>query len=82
MEIYSDDWSDQFPSELSSLTPNYLKTIPTCPSAGRDTYTESLQLNPKGYTVCCQGTNHEEAGLHHPNFPAYDNESGLSERPD
>lgn len=81
MEMYSDDWDGQFPDDLSKLTPKYLKTIPTCPSAGRDTYTDSLRPGPEGYTVCCQGKNHEGAGLHQPNFPTYDNVKGLTERP-
>lgn len=38
LEMYSTDWSGSFPPTLSNLTPNYLKTIPSCPAAGADTY--------------------------------------------
>ena len=37
-EMYSTDWSGKYPSTLSLLTPNYLKTIPECPVTGTMTY--------------------------------------------
>lgn len=78
LEMYSTDNSGHYPTQLSKLTPDYLKTIPTCPSAGHDTYSASYEshLLPDGYTVMCQGANHEKAGLG-PNFPQYTSERGL-----
>src|ERR1700722_14687830 len=47
MEMYSTDNSGRYTtafagSGASGMTPNYLKVIPTCPSAGTDTYTASF----------------------------------------
>ena len=38
LELYSTDWSGSYPTELSNLTPNYLKTIPECPVTGEMSY--------------------------------------------
>lgn len=74
LEMYSTDFNGLYPSELATLTPNYLKTIPTCPAAQQDTYSATAQLAPGGYTLAC-------AGHHHPaepeNFPQYNFMEGL-----
>lgn len=36
LETYSTDFQGHYPPTLSLLTPNYLKIIPNCPSAGAD----------------------------------------------
>ncbi|CAN0391541.1 unnamed protein product, partial [Phaeothamnion confervicola] len=39
LEMYSTDNAGHYPrSSLNLLTPNYLKVIPQCPTAQRDTY--------------------------------------------
>lgn len=43
-EMYSTDWSGHYPKDISRLTPNYLKTFPECPQAGKDTYSDSYEL--------------------------------------
>jgi hypothetical protein len=43
-EMYGTDWKGLYPKEMSLLTPNYLKTIPSCPHAGRDTYSASYEV--------------------------------------
>ena len=85
LEMYSTDWSGKYPENTSLLTPNYLKTIPNCPSAGRDTYSESYKrgkVGPApgvdGYSFYCSGHNHAEAGLS-PNKPAYNAAEGIVE---
>lgn len=82
LEMYSTDNGGRYPTQLSKLTPDYLRTMPTCPSAGQDTYSASyeVRIQPDGYTVMCQGAHHEKAGLG-PNFPQYTSERGLLERP-
>ncbi len=49
-----------YPSSLSKLIPNYLKKIPECPSARKDTYSKSYVVStfPSGYFFCCSGKNH------------------------
>ena len=37
LEMYSTDYGGRFPTAIASggaLTPNYLRTLPTCPAAG------------------------------------------------
>jgi prepilin-type N-terminal cleavage/methylation domain-containing protein len=78
MEMYSTDNSGRFPTALTVLTPNYLKTIPTCPSAGSATYTAGFTSasNPDAYTIYCNGTNH--AGVNAAlNYPQYTSTQGL-----
>lgn len=90
LEMYATDNTGEFPQSLKSLTPNYLKTIPTCPSAGADTYSggyaasRSLLSNGKpvgAYTVVCSGANHTRRGNVPPNFPQYTSTQGLIENP-
>ena len=78
LEMYSTDNSGRFPTALSQLTPNYLRRIPTCPSATADTYSMTFQSasNPDAYTVMCTGAHHREAGMP-PNFPRYTSTQGL-----
>ena len=86
LEMYSTDWSGHYPKDAGALTPNYLRTMPTCPSAGRDTYSatytrvEAKEGSWESYKVCCGGENHIAVGIP-ANYPAYDGISGLTERP-
>ena len=74
LEMYSTDWSGLYPPSLAQLTPNYLKIIPNCPAAGKDTYSASYQVTtaPDAFTVFCQGTNHVQA-----NYPEYSSVQGV-----
>lgn len=53
-----------YPDTLSVMTPDFLKTIPTCPSAGTDTYSPGYTLNDSkdSYTLACKGQNHSALG--------------------
>lgn len=79
LELYRTDNSGDYPDSLSRLTPGYLKTIPTCPSAGRDTYSETYRVNKKTDFVMfsCSGSNHWDSGFP-PNFPRYNNLTQLT----
>ncbi len=83
LEMYSVDSQGDYPRVLGGLTPNYLKTIPTCPSIGSVTYVyEGTQAgNHSLYTVFCGGLNHEGMGIKAPNYPQYTSATGLIERP-
>jgi len=85
LEMYSTDNSGRYPGKnfgggagASSLLPNYLKVIPSCPSAGKDTYTGDFTSvsNPDGYTFFCNTGNHTGAGVTG-NFPQYLSVQGL-----
>ncbi|MCA9790990.1 MAG: hypothetical protein KC910_04315 [Candidatus Eremiobacteraeota bacterium] len=83
LEMYSTDWSGRYPTNLRMITPNYLKTVPTCPKAGIETYTPTYrsQCAPDAYTLCCYGFNHVDAGISTANYPQYTAIQGLIERP-
>jgi hypothetical protein len=90
LELYSTDWGGKYPGSLSQLTPNYLRTLPKCPSADLGGYVARFGLNapfntaPEGqksdyYYVECAGENHKSVGITG-NFPAYGGVQGLIER--
>lgn len=80
LEMFSTDHGGRYPALLSELTPKYVKSIPTCPSAGKDTYSSSYRVrrDPDYFQICCSGTNHADVGLAS-NQPAYDSVQGLIE---
>jgi serine/threonine protein kinase len=78
LEAYARDHNGDYPPKLENLVPKYLKSIPTCPSAGRDTYSRSYLVreaedNSSGkktrgkskssYLIYCRGDYHKEAGV-------------------
>lgn len=94
LEMYASDFGGRYPntSTLAQLTSgNYLKTIPTCPAAGKDTYTTSGSgvftsiTTPDSFTMMCVGTNHAKAYTGYStssnNFPQYFAEVGLVDHP-
>lgn len=82
LEMYSTDNAGHYPSSLDSLTPNYLKIIPTCASAGSDTYSQGYVFNaaPDTYTISCRGYYHSQVGIPK-DFPQYDSIIGLKMKP-
>jgi hypothetical protein len=76
LEMYSTDFSGRYPGSLDLLTPNYLKTIPDCPAAGKNTYSQTYKVgqDPDTYSFACSGNNHQQAS---DNLPAYDSNTGL-----
>ena len=78
LKIYGTDHDEVYPDALSSLTPDHLKLIPTCPSVGVDTYSPGYTLNDSKtvYTVFCKGLNHSALGYGE-NEPYYDLNIGL-----
>ena len=81
VEMYNVDSSGRYPNNLNILTPNYLKTIPTCPTAGSDTYSGSYAFTilPDAFEVFCQGSFH--SGFTDVNYPRFNAAQGLVERP-
>ena len=84
-EMYSTDFAGHYPptGKLFLLTPNYLKTIPTCVAASKDTYSATYRGSlgsPDAYTFYCAGNNHENAGTP-ANFPQYNSVAGLISQP-
>lgn len=83
------------PQQLRELTLGsepFLKAIPACPAAGRDTYSSGFglfelespvedSLHPTvGFAVRCDGAYHQSAGLA-PGYPRFDLRIGFLTRP-
>lgn len=79
LEMYAVDHAGRYPETMARLTPNYLKVIPNCPAAGRDTYSESYQVAPDAFTLACRGHHHARAGVK-ADHPAYSSVRGLIQR--
>ncbi|MBT9585126.1 DUF3352 domain-containing protein [bacterium] len=77
LEMWASDNGGKYPTKLSQITPDYLKTIPTCPVAGKDSYSDSYvpAQQPDNFSVVCAGHNHGTPD----DFPQYFAEQGLVE---
>lgn len=83
LEMYSTDNKGNYPPYMESITPNYLKIIPTCPSARNSlAYTGSYHasVSPDAYSFCCAGSNHTSSSIP-ANYPLYDSQKGLIVKP-
>lgn len=83
LEMYSTDNAGHYPAAMTTITPTYLKIIPTCASAATDTYSATSYTsssNPDVYTFYCNGSNHQSLGIAG-NYPQYNATSGLTARP-
>lgn len=54
LEMYSTDFAGRYPTGPNLLTPNYLKTLPHCPTNESDYYVVTAS-NPDLYTIICRG---------------------------
>ncbi|MBS2036510.1 hypothetical protein JST97_16075 [bacterium] len=87
LEMYASDNGGRYPRQLEQLNNTiYLKTLPTCPSAGKITYTNYIVTqNPDSFSFACVGDNHAQAysSFHKPsrNFPRYNAVDGLIDHP-
>ena len=81
LEMYSTDNSGHYPRNLALLTPNYLKVIPTCPAASKDTYSKHYRVGvkPDRYSVYCWGHAHKACSVP-ANRPAYNSDKGLLDK--
>lgn len=78
LDLYADDYHGHYPPDLRRLLPGYLKTLPTCPGAGKQTY--RYELAAHRFSLTCVGENHADAfGPGHPDYPRYDSEEGLTD---
>lgn len=52
---YAHDHGGHYPAALRQLDPLYLRTMPTCPETGTDTYSRGYEVAPDGlrYTLSC-----------------------------
>jgi hypothetical protein len=77
--MYATDSNGRYPTDLTRLLPNYLKIMPTCPTAGRVTYRAEFASEPDAYTIVCGG--HWHCGVSNSlNYPQYTSTQGLLEK--
>ena len=81
LEMYSTDNMGRYPQDLAALSGDYLRTIPTCPAAGRNNYGEGYEsrYHPEEhqvYAFVCSGVNHDAVGAG-PGYPQYTSTQGL-----
>lgn len=80
LTIYYNNNYEKYPPALTLLTPDYLRTIPTCPSgklkSGGNAATYRVSRNLRAYTFCCGGLNHSDVGAER-NYPRCDSIEGL-----
>jgi len=77
VEAYARDHGGNYPGSLKMLSPNYLKDIPKCPSAGKDTYSETYETGgANNYTFCCRGSWHRRF-VSRSDYPRYSGTQGL-----
>lgn len=81
LEMWASDHQGRYPEKLSQITPDYLRTIPTCPADGRDTYTETYRVtqNPDNFSFYCSG--HSHTHIVPDGYPQYEATQGLIDRP-
>ena len=67
IEMYSMDHSNHYPKSLAALTPDYLKSVPSCPSSTCDSYFGCCptEFNPDGFTVSCRRGSHGPQSYHY-----------------
>jgi len=76
LELYSIKHAGSFPEKLEHLSPEYMKSLPTCPASKR-IYGYMHESTLKSYTVFCRGNNH--VPINADDYPRYDNVEGLYE---
>lgn len=92
LKMYAADHDGLLPPDLRTLAASrHLVTVPACPAAGRDTYSDGYTFvnpgdplaNPSrpGFTVLCSGLNHAAAGLP-ADFPRYGSRNRFERGPD
>lgn len=87
LEMYASDNGGHYPASLRELIPgNYLKELPTCPTAARMTYRDYQSVQtPDSFSFTCVGNNHARSytgfSTSSTNFPQYSAESGLLDHP-
>ena len=84
LEMFKEENQGEYPVTLSQLMPGYLRIIPTCTAAKKDTYSSayrSFSIDPDknnrdGFFLYCKGNHHRWVGIDE-NYPQYNSRSGI-----
>ncbi len=85
LDFYQVD-TGSYPPGLDKLLPGYMRSLPSCPSARRDTYSRSYQHSygtrpeEQNYTIFCEGSYHLTY-TRQPNLPLYSRRNGIVAAP-
>lgn len=81
LEAYSVDNAGHYPNDIELIAPSYMKTLPNCPAASSNTYSDSYEftLNPDSYQFFCEGAHHNSLAIP-VDHPQWYSSSGLKER--
>lgn len=75
--MYASDHAGTYPSSPEALVrAGYLKVLPTCPAARRETYSATYRLERNEYAFYCRGAYHLD-DLKRRNLPRYSASEGL-----
>ena len=76
LEQYRNE-KEVYPDKISELVPKYFAILPTCPSAGSDTYSIGYTTDAQRteFTVACKGNNHRALGYGE-DQPYYNHKAG------
>ncbi len=82
VELYAVDHQGHYPERLPDLLPRYLRLMPQCPAAQKESYVyqvtaRDLSGQPRQYELYCQGEWHKTLHVLR-DYPRYDSEKGLS----
>lgn len=80
VEMYATDYSGRYPTALTVATPNYLRSVPSCPVAGAYTYSATT-VGGDMFTIWCPNGSeaHGTAGISTANSPYYTSSGGLTQ---
>ncbi|MCD6310819.1 MAG: hypothetical protein J7M18_08880 [Candidatus Eremiobacteraeota bacterium] len=82
IDKYAEDHDGQYPESLSDIVPDYIDSLPECPSSKlTESYGYVLSEAQKEYTIYCKGENaHKRAGIQ-TGWPQYNSWKGLFDHP-
>lgn len=81
IEMYAVDNGARYPNSVGILTPNYIRTIPECPTASSETYSSgyTASTSPDNFNFFCEGAFHTALSLP-ADHPVWNSDVGLIER--
>ncbi|MBS2040237.1 hypothetical protein JST97_34940 [bacterium] len=75
LEAYRADHTT-YPKNLAELVPGYIDHLPTCPNAGKETYSTGYSVSQYGYK-CDLKCNHKHEGMYSIKPPHYESIKGI-----
>lgn len=79
LDKFAENNDGKYPETLEQLKGKYIESIPTCPQAEKDPYSETYRVAPdfQSYTFYCRGLNHQVTNGSAADLPLYCSDYGL-----